>query len=396
MSFENPQKRYCLQCGAEVLPGANFCSVCAAPVRASGTRTGAFPPVDQDETAVMPPVAATDQENAAQAVADLDDTSFFEEEDQRPLAPRPALYNKPTVRKANKRPVVWIVVLIICLLFALGAAGLFVYNTYNLYNNEPQVSSTPQAQKSADSASKEAADKALKEAKEKAEGSIGALENLSDEEKAEFTTKVEKATSAAAVQRVVQEAEQKDTAAKKAAEEEAKAAETIGSEAASGAAGQASGSASSATASANVLASLQASYDSCAGFDKRISARAYDFNINCLKPNLATRQSYASKAQALRSEIANFKAQVNGLAVASSSPYYTDWTNMCALAADLYQRIDVICRCWDISVSYGSNPAPYRAQIMQPLYDEVGPDGKNNKYKLHYDSLYPKARPQAR
>ena len=131
-------------------------------------------------------------------------------------------------------------------------------------------------------------------------------------------------------------------------------------------------------------------YDQLSGLDSQIKTAATNFNNAYLSSSLSTRQAHLDDCRTLRSNISTLMSEVEALRVDSDSPYYTNYSDICTLYEDLYNRIDVIVQSWEIDVSY-ANPSAHQDEITAPIArDNVG---TVNRYLLDYQDRYPTARP---
>lgn len=131
-------------------------------------------------------------------------------------------------------------------------------------------------------------------------------------------------------------------------------------------------------------------YDQLSGLDSQIKTAATNFNNAYLSSSLSVRQAHLDDCRTLRSNISTLMSEVEALRVDSDSPYYTNYSDICTLYDDLYNRIDVIVQAWEIDVSY-SNPSAHQDEITAPIArDNVG---TVNRYLLDYQDRYPTARP---
>ncbi|MGI6033140.1 MAG: hypothetical protein ACOX69_06960 [Coriobacteriales bacterium] len=140
---------------------------------------------------------------------------------------------------------------------------------------------------------------------------------------------------------------------------------------------------------------LYAYYKALGNYDKRVSSAATAFNNYHKKEDYSLRSSYSDDASQLRDEISAEQDDINNFYVESSSSYYNDYEHMKQLASWLYERIDVICRAWDISLEY-SYPADYEDEITAPLKAEVDSGQSNNRYYIMFKNHYSKWKPVKR
>ena len=141
-----------------------------------------------------------------------------------------------------------------------------------------------------------------------------------------------------------------------------------------------------------IYGALSDAYDTMGDQANRIKDVAGVLNNTIFASDRAKREAAARDAYDLQGQVADLLDELNGLDVASSSRYHTDWQTLIELQEDLQKRIDVMCEAWDISLQY-SKPKDHEAAITKPLGKDNDSKGVNI-YKKDFEDRYPNARPQ--
>ena len=141
-----------------------------------------------------------------------------------------------------------------------------------------------------------------------------------------------------------------------------------------------------------LYAELVGIYDAMGTQADRIKSVATTLNNTIFVSDKQARQSASREAHDLFDEV---DAQLERLKTlksnSSSTRYASDIDTLIDLQQDLYNRIDVMCQAWDISLSY-SNPKNHEAAIKKPLGKDNDSNGVNI-YKKDFESRYPGAHP---
>lgn len=133
-------------------------------------------------------------------------------------------------------------------------------------------------------------------------------------------------------------------------------------------------------------------YDTMGTQADRIKDVATTLNNTIFTSDKQARQNASRAAHDLFDEVDSQLARLKTLRSDSSSTRYaSDIDTLIDLQQDLYNRIDVMCQAWDISLSY-SNPKDHEAAIKKPLGKDNDSNGVNI-YKKDFESRYPGARP---
>ena len=103
-----------------------------------------------------------------------------------------------------------------------------------------------------------------------------------------------------------------------------------------------------------------------------------DFNGWFKASDLARRQEASKSAYAMRDNVQKTIDELNALKLADGSVYAEDVDHLKQLADWMYNRVDVLCKSWDISLGYTGDDKPYKheAEILAPLRSIEMQDGK--------------------
>lgn len=93
------------------------------------------------------------------------------------------------------------------------------------------------------------------------------------------------------------------------------------------------------------------------------------FNNGYLRTPLSTRQELSQSAYALRDQIKKTQDELNNLKVQDDTAYAEDIDHLKQLAQWMYERVDVICKSWDISLSIpdGESLSARQSEILAPI-----------------------------
>lgn len=137
-------------------------------------------------------------------------------------------------------------------------------------------------------------------------------------------------------------------------------------------------------------AALAAYYGELPGLDGRVSAAAQEFNGLYVSGSLEERRAALGRCEALRADIAEARDEVAALGIPADSPYRGCAADIAALYEDLWQRIDVIVRSWEVDVGF-EDPAGHSDEICAPM--AAANEGGVNRYLRDYQERYPGADP---
>ena len=116
------------------------------------------------------------------------------------------------------------------------------------------------------------------------------------------------------------------------------------------------------------------------------------FNNGYLRTPLSTRQELSQSAYALRDQIKKTQDELNNLKVQDDTVYADDIAHLKQLAEWMYERVDVICRSWDISLAIpdGESMSSHQSDILAPIAQ--GGNSALNQYDANVGSWKPQQR----
>ena len=140
-----------------------------------------------------------------------------------------------------------------------------------------------------------------------------------------------------------------------------------------------------------IYRALLDAYDTMGDQNNRIKDTAATLNNTIFVADRSKRQAAADDASRLKEQVVSLLDDLKELDVPASSRYYDDQETLIGLQEDLYNRIDVMCQAWDISLQY-DKPKDHESAITKPLGKDNDSKGVNI-YKKDFESRYPGARP---
>ena len=116
------------------------------------------------------------------------------------------------------------------------------------------------------------------------------------------------------------------------------------------------------------------------------------FNSFYLDPDLEHRTDAATSAYDLRDELQGIIDDLDALQLADDSAYVEDREHVRQLAQWMYERVDVICKSWDVSLAVPEDeyPRDYQDEILAPM-QEAGSSALDNYYD-HVEEWRPQER----
>lgn len=93
------------------------------------------------------------------------------------------------------------------------------------------------------------------------------------------------------------------------------------------------------------------------------------FNGSYLLSSLDARKEASEGAYALREELQGIIEELDGMKLSEGSAYTEDLEHVRQLAQWMYERVDVICASWDVSLGYpdGERMASHQDEILAPM-----------------------------
>lgn len=119
-------------------------------------------------------------------------------------------------------------------------------------------------------------------------------------------------------------------------------------------------------------------YQRIRSFEDDLGPVVDSYNGYYIAFDLALRKEHAQTAYDLRDRITQTEDELSNLNLAQDSAYKEDVEHLQQLATWMYNRVDVLCRSWDISLAVpeGTYPSDSQDEILAPLRDVEKIDGK--------------------
>lgn len=131
-------------------------------------------------------------------------------------------------------------------------------------------------------------------------------------------------------------------------------------------------------------------YEEIGGYQDPLGDVIYDYNGGFLLSNLERRREASASAYALRDQVQATLDELSEINLQDGSPYTEDLDHLVQLATWMYNRVDVLCDSWDISLSYpdGESLSAHKSEISQPLRDALDGSGQNQNLTLFEENYY--------
>ena len=116
------------------------------------------------------------------------------------------------------------------------------------------------------------------------------------------------------------------------------------------------------------------------------------FNSGYLRSTLSTRQEMSQSAYDLRDRIKQTQDELDNLKYQDDTAYADDIEHLKQLAEWMYERVDVICQSWDISLSIpdGESMSARQSEILAPMAQ--GGNSALNQYDANVGAWKPRQR----
>ena len=116
------------------------------------------------------------------------------------------------------------------------------------------------------------------------------------------------------------------------------------------------------------------------------------FNSGYLRTPLSTRQELSQSAYALRDQIKKTQDELDNLKYQDDTVYVDDIAHLKQLAEWMYERVDVICQSWDVSLSIpdGESLSAHQSEILAPIAQ--GGNSALNQYDANVGAWKPQQR----
>lgn len=124
---------------------------------------------------------------------------------------------------------------------------------------------------------------------------------------------------------------------------------------------------------------LLAFYEEIGAYQEPLGVAVDDYNGGFVASSLARRQSASAGAYALRDQVQATIDELNAIQLAEDSVYTEDLDHLKSLATWMYNRVNVLCESWDLSLAYpdGASLSQHQSEISQPLRDALDAQGRN-------------------
>lgn len=128
------------------------------------------------------------------------------------------------------------------------------------------------------------------------------------------------------------------------------------------------------------------------GDEDQIGEVIDSFNNGYLRTPLSTRQELSQSAYALRDQIKKTQDELNNLKYQDDTVYADDIAHLKQLVEWMYERVDVICQSWDISLAIpdGESMSSHQSEILAPIAQ--GGNSALNQYDANVGSWKPQQR----
>lgn len=129
---------------------------------------------------------------------------------------------------------------------------------------------------------------------------------------------------------------------------------------------------------AEAFQQLSSIYGKIVSFQDGIGAVVETYNGQYLAKDVAQRTEASKGAYELRDNLQALIDELDGLKLADDSAYLEDVDHLRQLATWTFNRVDVLCRSWDISLALpeGERPANHQDEILAPLREVEKVNGK--------------------
>lgn len=127
-----------------------------------------------------------------------------------------------------------------------------------------------------------------------------------------------------------------------------------------------------------VFTRLSALWDTIYNLPDQLGPVIDAYNGYYIANDRTLREENAQVAYDLRDAIQAIIDELDGMQLAEGSVYIEDVAHLRQLATWMYNRVDVLCRSWDISLGLpdGERPRDHQDEILKPLRDVEKVDGK--------------------
>ena len=130
---------------------------------------------------------------------------------------------------------------------------------------------------------------------------------------------------------------------------------------------------------AEAYARLTALYEQIVAFQDDIVPVVKDYNGSYIASDYSKRVAASESAYALREEVQAVLDELEALNLSDDSVYLEDVEHLIQLATWMYNRVNVLCESWDISLALDEDEsaADHRSEIVAPLLSALDAQGNN-------------------
>ena len=141
---------------------------------------------------------------------------------------------------------------------------------------------------------------------------------------------------------------------------------------------------------AEVYTTISAIYTQIVDFQDELDEVVDDYNGWYIANDYSKRVEASESAYTMRDHVQTVLDELDGLAIADDSVYTEDVEHLTQLATWMYNRVNVLCESWDISLALGEDevPSEHRSEIVAPLTEALDADGVNQDVVQYETYLY--------
>lgn len=135
---------------------------------------------------------------------------------------------------------------------------------------------------------------------------------------------------------------------------------------------------------------LSGLYGQILNFQDEIGPVVDDFNGWFKASDLTKRQDASKSAYTMRESVQKTIDELDAVKLSEGSAYAEDVDHLKQLAGWMFNRVDVLCKSWDISLAYNGDEKPYKHEdeILAPLRSIEMQDGKSVDVIQYEQHLY--------
>lgn len=142
------------------------------------------------------------------------------------------------------------------------------------------------------------------------------------------------------------------------------------------------------------FATLTSAWETIGAYQDTLGDVIVDYNAWFIADDKAKREEGSKSAYAMRDAVQATIDSLDEIELSEGSAYTEDLEHMKQLATWMYNRVDVLCQSWDISLAVPEGEHAYerKAEISQPLIDALDAEGNNQnlvQFERHYAAWRP-------